>query len=139
MHDSNTMTNAILNKLYRLFSANNWNTVEITMKSTGLKIALTPYFDDYGEEPDPRDMEHCAFITGCGQQDAIWYTGKPRSVARDLANHDEIHARWMKQAVELTRMSDEVRGNWSDDAWSYYSDMYKDVYGHRPTRYPDGQ
>lgn len=126
------MEKRILDKLNRLFTAANWEPIEITMKSTGLTIKLTPHFDDCGKTPDPRDIEHCAFITGAGEQDALWYTGKPLAVAGYLKNHDEIHRRWLVEAENLRRMADAAQGNWSEDDWSDYSDLYKDTYGYRP-------
>lgn len=137
MHDVNNMANAIMNKLGRLFSENGWDTIEITMKSTGLKIYLTPHFDDFGDTPDPRDIEHCAFITSAGALDALWYSGTPLAVAGYLSNHDEIHRRWISQAMELAKMANRAQGNWTDDDWSDYSDIYKETYGYRPIRRKD--
>lgn len=131
------MQERILKKLEKLFKASRWETVEITMKSTGLKIELTPHFNDFGATPDPRDIEHCAFITSSGEKDAIWYTGTPLAVAGYLTNHDEIHRRWFSQAMELARMADNTQGKWTDDDWSDYSDLYKETYGRRPVRHPD--
>lgn len=131
------MQERILKKLEKLFKASRWETVEITMKSTGLKISLTPYFEDFGDTPDPRDIEHCAFVSGSGEQDALWYTGTPRAVAGYLANHDEIHRRWLCQAEELEQMAREHQGCWNEDDWSDYSDLYKDAYGRRPVKHID--
>lgn len=126
------MVKAILSKLERLFKAANWEEIEITMKSTGLKIRLAPCFDD-NTGPDPRDIAHCAFILSTGAQDAIWYSGKPEEVARMLANHDKVHAEWKRQADSLQKYYEDTNhATLDEDCYGIYSDWYKEVYGHRP-------
>lgn len=131
MNKTNTMANAILNKLGRLFSESDWNPIEITMKSTGLKIKLTPCFDDYMRK-DPRDIEHCACILSSGEQDAVWYAGPPAEVAEKLANHDTLHKEWFAQVEDLKEYYKSTNNAADKDSYAIFADWYQDLFGVKP-------
>lgn len=116
-------------RLEDLFKENNWEETELTMKSSGLKIKLTPHFQDSETE---RSIENIGLITAYGPQDARLYTGTPYTVINMLIDHDNIHHFWLKNNEELKTFYFQHEDDWTEETWRVFANEYFDLYRSEP-------
>ena len=121
-----TMQERICNELNRRFIASNYEAITITMNSTNEDITIIPCC--YISNPTIDDIQYFLIeckLPWCGSE-------KLEDVATFIMNYDNEVSENRKEKESLRKFYEAHKNDTDRDWWNYYSDWYKDVYGHRP-------
>lgn len=128
------MEKAIYDKLNRLFKEAHFAGITITMKSTGIKMALIPC----AQTDHINDLSEVEWILVYGDQDANTFGGTVEDTCKQLADYDTRHQKWIDETKKIQEYfdkylkdSDRNDAEWQEH-WGWYSDWHKDLFGYRP-------
>ena len=106
------------------------NEITLTVKATGDKVTIE--FCGYGELKSRADIDY--YLVSCRFSWAG--SDKLSKIATYLNRWEELIKEDKADKKELAAYKAKycVNGVWAEDAFDFYSDWYKDLYGYRPRR-----
>lgn len=113
--------------LEAIFAMNKWEETEITCPD-GTEIMVSPCY--YGEGiPTRDDIEYYLVYA-----DLPWMGADTlEELAKEINGHADALAEMEASRKEIREFFEShERNGWSDEAWDWYSDWHKDLYGYRP-------
>ena len=117
--------------LINKFNANGWNPIHINPKGKFHSILITPCFDtdEHNENTVCFFMVDDPCINGLSTNDID-------HLAKEIETYDKLYYEDIKQREELNEFYNKNinRKPFNQDAWDFYSDWHKDIYGYRPHR-----
>ena len=116
-----------IESIIKAFEENHFKATTITCPD-GVEVVVTPC--SYAEEIT--SVDQCDYFLVHG--DMPWMGGsKLEDVVKEINDHARLAEELDNERKELRVFFDKHQTEgWNDDAWSWYSDWHKDLYGYRP-------